>query len=119
MIHIIDDDPNVRDGFSLLLNSAGYKCHSFESAEQFLEYYEKHHNDDLIILDIHLQGMNGCDLLEHLAKKELHLPVIILTAYDEPTTRIAVKKYGAVAYLRKPVDSEALIDLIKFNTPIS
>ena len=116
MIHIIDDDPNVRDGFSLLLNSAGYKCHSYESAEKFLEYYEKHHNNDLIVLDIHLRGMNGCDLMDFLSKKELYLPVIIITAYDDQATRLAAKKYGALAYLRKPVDSDALIDLIKFNT---
>ena len=119
MVHIIDDDKNIRDAFMMLLQSAGYKSNAYESAEIFLEYYDKHHNNDLIILDIHLGGMSGCDLMDYLTKKELYLPVIIITAYDDHATRLAAKKYGAIAYLRKPVDSEALIDLIKFNTTVN
>ena len=115
MIHIIDDDKNVRDGFTILLQSAGFKSNAYENAENFLEYYNQNHNNDLIILDINLSGMSGCDLMEHLAKRDLHLPVIIITGYDEQATRISAKNYGALAYLRKPVDSEALLDLIKYN----
>jgi two-component system response regulator FixJ len=117
MIYIIDDDQNVRDGFAILLKSAGYECSSFESAEEFLKNY-KTGASDLLILDIHLSGMNGNSLLEYLVKKGLHLPVIIITAYDEQSSREAAKKYGVLAYLRKPVDGEALIDLVKYNLDI-
>lgn len=115
MVFIVDDDQNVRDGFMLLLQSAGFKSSAYESAEKFLDYYELHHNNDLLILDISLGGMSGCDLMEYLTKRELHLPVIIITAFDKEATRKVAKDYGALAYLRKPVDSAALIDLIKFN----
>ncbi|MFI5236543.1 MAG: response regulator transcription factor [Ignavibacteriales bacterium] len=115
MIHIIDDDQSVRDGFIMLLKSTGFECDSFEGAEQFLDIWKPADND-LIILDIHLTGMNGCTLLENLTKRGLHLPIIIVTAYDEQTTRNAAKNFGALAYLRKPVDSEELIDLVKFAT---
>lgn len=118
MIHIIDDDPNVRDGFSLLLKSAGYKCDSFENAEQYLEY-NNIDIKDLLILDIHLTGMNGIELLEKLGDGKIHLPVVIITAYDDHLTRVAAKKYGAVAYFRKPVDSEALLDIIKYNVNLN
>jgi len=114
MIYIIDDDQNVRDGFMMLLKSAGYECSCFDNAEIFLKNYTSGAND-LLILDIHLPGMNGNSLLEHLVKKGLHLPVIIVTAYDEEASRTAAKDYGARAYFRKPVDSEALIDAISFN----
>jgi len=117
MIYIIDDDQNVRDGFSILLKSSGFECSCFESAEDFLMNY-KTGVRDLLILDIHLTGMNGNSLLEHLMKKGIRLPVIIVTAYDEPASRKAAKNYGAMAYLRKPVDSEALIDLVKYNLDI-
>lgn len=117
MIYIIDDDPNVRDGFMMLLKSAGFKCSSFESAEEFLKSYESGEND-LLILDIHLPGMDGCSLLDYLKKDDMHLQVIIITAYDEQTSRIAAKNYRAIAYLRKPVDGEALIDLIKYKLDI-
>ncbi len=115
MVYIVDDDQNVRDGFTMLLQSAGFKSNSFESAEKFLEHFEQNHNHDLLILDISLGGMSGCDLMEYLTKRDLHLPVIIITAFDAEATRKAAKNYGALAYLRKPVDSAALIDLIKFN----
>lgn len=114
MIYIIDDDQNVRDGFMILLKSTGFKCSGFESAEEFIKNYQAGAND-LLILDIHLNGMNGNTLLEYLVKKGLILPVIIITAYDEQSSREAAKNYGAIAYLRKPVDSAALIDLVKYN----
>ncbi len=118
MIYIIDDDQNVRDGFTMLLKSAGFKCSSFESAEEFLKNYKAGEND-LLILDIHLPGMNGCLLLEHLRKNNMQLPVVIITAYDEQATRTAAKNYGAIAYLRKPVDGTALIDVIRYKSDIS
>jgi FixJ family two-component response regulator len=117
MLYIIDDDQNVRDGFMMLLKSAGFKCSSFESAEEFLKNYNAGVND-LVILDMQLTGMNGCTLLEEMDKKGLHLPVIVVTAFDEPKYRECCREYGVTAYLRKPVDGEALIDLIKYKLDI-
>lgn len=117
MIYIIDDDPNVRDGFMMLLKSAGYKCSCFESAEEFLKNYERGAGD-LLILDMNLIGMNGCTLLEKLNKRGLHLPVIVVTGFDEPKYRECSRDYGVVAYLRKPIDGEALIDLIRYKLDI-
>jgi len=114
MLYIIDDDKHVRDGFMMLLKSAGYECSFFESAEEFLKNY-KAGLKDLIILDMHLIGMNGCTLLEKMDKKGLHLPVLAITAYDEPKYRDSCRDYGVLAYLRKPVDGEALLDIIKYN----
>lgn len=114
MIYIIDDDKYVRKGFEILLKSAGFESTSCESAENFLEVMKPAGND-IILLDMHMPGMNGCELLEYLSKREIFYPVIVITAYDESDSREVAKKYGALAYLRKPVDSEALIDLIKYN----
>ena len=118
MIYIIDDDQNVRDGFMMLLKSASYECRCFESAEEFFKNY-KSGAGDLLILDMHLIGMNGCMLLEKMEKKGLHLPAIVITAFDEPKYRERCKEYGVIAYLRKPVDGEALLDLIRYKIDIS
>lgn len=118
MIHIIDDDSNVREGFSILLKSLGYESRDYESAELFLSN-SRFDTNDLIILDIHLNGMSGLQLLEQLNKQDIHLPIIIVTAYDNQESRLAAKKHGALAYFRKPVDSEALIDVIKYNTNLN
>jgi FixJ family two-component response regulator len=114
MIYIIDDDKYVRRGFEVLFKSAGFECTSFGSAEAFLEVVHLS-QIDIILLDMHMPGMNGCELLEQLERNKVFLPVIVVTAYDEPASRECAKKYGALAYLRKPVDSEALIDLIKYS----
>jgi two-component system nitrogen regulation response regulator GlnG len=114
MIYIIDDDKYVRRGFEILFKSAGLDCISFGRAEEFLEILNTLEND-IIILDMHMPGMNGCELLEYLSGQEKFLPVIVVTAYDEAASRECAKNYGALAYLRKPVDSEALIDLIRYT----
>jgi two-component system response regulator FixJ len=114
MLHIIDDDKFVRRGFDLLFRSAGMESKSYESAIEFMETGSLG-IEDIIILDMHMPEMNGCEFLEYLLKNEIHLPVIIITAYDEPSSRECAKKYSAMAYLRKPVDGQALIDLIKYQ----
>ena len=114
MVYIVDDDQNVRDGFTILLRSSGYECRCFASAEEFLKNY-KAGARDLLILDMHLIGINGCTLLEKLEEEGLHLPVIVITAFDEPKYRECCREYGVLAFLRKPVDGEALLDIIKYN----
>ena len=114
MIYIIDDDKSVRRSFEILLSSADFEYTSFESAEEFLKFFTPKKND-FLILDIHMPGMNGCDLLNTLKEKNIQIPVIIITAFDEAFSRECAKNYGVKAYLRKPIDGEALIDLIEYN----
>ena len=117
MINIVDNDKSIREGYRILLKSAGFDCRSFETAEEFLHNLQTGETD-LLLLDIHLNGLNGFDLLEHLKNKGLHSPVIIISSLDNQESRKLAKSYGALAYLRKPIDSEALIDIIKYNLDI-
>jgi FixJ family two-component response regulator len=114
MVYIVDDDQNVRDGFMMLLKSAGFEYSCFENAEKFLKNF-KPGVKDFLILDMHLTGMDGCTLLEKMEMEGLHLPVIVISAFDAPKYRECCREYGVLAFLRKPVDGEALIDLIKYN----
>ena len=112
MVYIIDDDTSVRRGLQYLLKSANMECMAFNGAEDFLKFWRPG-DYGILVLDIQMPGMNGRDLMEHLTKRQLHLPVIILTAYDDPESIAISEKYGVLAYLRKPVDDEALIHSIK------
>jgi FixJ family two-component response regulator len=112
VIYIIDDDKYVLRGFQILLKSDGLESMAFERVEEFIDWWNED-EDDILILDIHMAGMNGCKLLEELEKRNLHPRVIIVTAYDEPASRNCSNKYGTLAYLLKPVESETLLDLIK------
>jgi FixJ family two-component response regulator len=112
VIFIIDDDKYVLRGFQILLKSAGLECDIFMCAKEFLKSWE-HDENDLLILDMHMPGMSGCNLLEYLKRRNLHPHIIIVTAYDENESRECSNKYGTLAYLLKPVDSGLLIDIIK------
>ena len=112
MICIIDDDRYVKRGFEILLQSAGFETKSFLNAEEFLTGFDPY-KCDLLLLDIQMLGMSGCDLLAYFSAHDIHIPVIVITAFDEPSSRDCAEKYGVLAFLRKPVDGDILINLIK------
>jgi two-component system response regulator (stage 0 sporulation protein F) len=115
MVYLIDDDKSVRRGFESFLESNAMDFRSSESLEEFLSLYKPNEND-LIVLDLNLPGMKGTDLFVKLNEAGLCIPVIVVTAFDEVQSREICRKYGIKEFLRKPVDAEALIDLIKYNT---
>jgi FixJ family two-component response regulator len=116
MIYLIDDDDSVRCGFDLLLRSAGYIYISMESGKDFLSQF-KPDSDDLIILDLSLPGMNGFDILKKFEDACIKIPVIVVTSFDDHGSRELCRQFGVKAFLRKPVDGEALLDIINYNLP--
>jgi FixJ family two-component response regulator len=112
VIFIIDDDKYVSRGFQILLKSAGLESKIFDSVEAFIEKWDQDRND-IFILDIHMPGLNGRDLLKYLQKINIHIPVIVITAYDEEESRAEADRYGVLAYLTKPVNDEVLLELLK------
>ena len=114
MIFLIDDDHSVRRGYELFLMSAKMECKSFENANEFLGTCSPG-KGDLLILDLNLPGMSGFDVLKKFAQDDIHIPVIVVTAFDDPSSRQKCKDYGVKIFLRKPVDGETLIDIIRYN----
>ena len=114
MVYLIDDDESVRRAFTLFLNSANIDHQCFRSAAEFLSVF-KAGKKDILVLDLNLPGMNGIDLLKKIENPDSLLTVIVVTANDEPLSREYCRHYGVKAYLRKPVDAEALLDIISFN----
>ena len=114
MVYLIDDDESVRRAFTLFLNSANIDHQTFKTADDFLSAF-KQDEKDLLVLDLNLPGMKGIDLLKELKAMDAPLTIIVVTANDEPNNRDYCKKFGVKAYLRKPVDAEALLDIINYN----
>ncbi len=115
MVYLIDDDESVRRALQRLLRSAGFEVKAFSSAEAFLQSG----NFDVgacMVLDIRMPGLTGFDLQEKLASMEIRIPVITVSAFDDAETRERARILGAVAFFRKPVDGEALIDAIHWAT---
>ena len=112
MVVIVEDDLSVREAVEALFRSAGLEFQSFGSSEDFLSGFRPGFKNTLI-LDLNLPGISGYELLKKIVLEKINISVIVTTAYDEKDSREFCMNYGVKAYFRKPVDGEALLDLIK------
>jgi len=109
LVAVVDDDASVRRALKRLLQSADLRVFTYASAIEFLDTGLSI-APDCVILDIHLGGMSGLELLSRLRESGHNLPILIITAHDDAQTREAAAQAGCTAYLRKPLDAETLLD---------
>jgi FixJ family two-component response regulator len=110
-IAIVDDDRWIRGSLERLLKSAGFRAESFVSAEQYLDSGD-HDGIGCVILDIRLPGMSGLELGRRLASNHHWVPVVFISAHDEPRVRHEAAQAGAVAFLGKPFDEVELLTAV-------
>ena len=108
---MVDDDLSARRGLARLLRTAGHEVRAFASAGEFLNSLEPEPSGCLV-LDARMPGMSGDGLHEELLARDVRLPIIVVTANDDPETRRKAQKMGAAGFFRKPVDGTALLDAI-------
>lgn len=111
LIFLIDDDPSARSGLSRLLRTAGHDVHAFASADEFLDALEPEVSGCLV-LDARMPGLSGEELYAELQARGISLPIIVVTADDDPAIRHKAQQLKAVAFFHKPVDGSALLDAI-------
>lgn len=107
----MDDDESIRDSIQSLTRSLGFRTAAFESAEEFLD---SNVLDDTrcLILDVRMQGMSGLKLQERLNEMESKIPIIFITAHYSEEIRTEALKAGAIEFLSKPFNEDALLDSI-------
>jgi FixJ family two-component response regulator len=110
-IAIVDDDRSIRGSLERLLKSAGLPAQVFPSAEDYLNA-SNYAGFSCIILDIGLPGMTGFELDRRLVAEERRVPVIFISAQDEAEVRQEAARAGAVAFLGKPFDDNALLNAV-------
>ncbi len=115
MVFVVDDDKSVRKALARLLKSAGVPARAFASGEELL-LTEKSEQPDCMIVDIQMPGMNGFELCEKLKQSGSQVPVIFMTAFDDDRSRTRARDAGAIAYFRKPIDDQVLLDSISSAT---
>jgi FixJ family two-component response regulator len=111
-IAVIDDDESFRIALVESLCSLGHSAHGFASAEEFVAG-DGEGSRDCIITDIQMPGMSGFDLKRLLAARGSARPVIMVTAHAEPDLEAKAAASGAVCLLRKPFETNALIDCLE------
>jgi len=110
-VAIVDDEESIRKALKRLMRAANLEAEAFASGSAFLDSLAARH-PDCLILDLHMPGMTGLDVLQRLQQSGVQLPTIVITAYDEPETRGYCLAAGASAYLRKPLEDHLLLDAV-------
>lgn len=111
-ILLVDDDPDLLKLLSIRLTSAGYQAELASSAEQALANIALA-RPRVVITDLRMPGMDGMALFQHLHVKDPSLPVILLTAHGTIPDAVQATQSGVFAYLTKPYDPKALLQLIE------
>jgi FixJ family two-component response regulator len=111
-IAIVDDDDSMRSAVQDLLEAVNLPAHGFASAEEFLSSGKQHHTACLIA-DIRMPGMSGLELQAELNAERCRIPIIFITAHGDQRMRMQALRAGAVEFLAKPFDNEALLDSVR------
>jgi two-component system response regulator FixJ len=112
VVHVIDDDEAVRRSLDFLLQSAHFKTRTYETALAFLNTLPDIPSG-CIVTDVKMPEMSGVELLRHLRKKNLRMPVIIITGHADVPMAVDAMKSGAADFLEKPFDDDVLLMAVR------
>lgn len=105
---VVDDDDAVRDSMRVLLESYGMIVEDFRSAYDFLRMGLRNLRKSCLLLDLHMPGMGGVELLESLRERGSNIPAIVITGVSDATARDRAAGAGAHAMLEKPLSEDVL-----------
>jgi FixJ family two-component response regulator len=115
VVYIVDTDRSVREGLARVLDSASLESMQCESLDELLRQTPPAHAA-CAVLDISALGECQGAVRSRLSAMAAAIPVIALSARDDPATRRLARELGAAAFFRKPVDAAALLDSIAWVT---
>ena len=110
-VFVVDDDPSVREALDSLIRSIKLNVLTFGTAEEFL-HFKRPDAPGCLILDVRLPGLNGLDFQHELAKSNIDLPIVFISAHGDIVMSVRAIKAGAVDFLAKPFRHQDLIDAI-------
>lgn len=112
VIAVVDDDAEILDSISLVLELHRWRVLTYTTGEAFLADLERV-QPDCLILDPHLPGLNGADIARSIVSENRNIPIIGLTARPYGPVVAEVENAGALVMLTKPVTEEVLIDHVR------
>ena len=112
MVAIVDDDDLMRSALQGLLKSVGLSAQTFASAEEFLKSGQQH-EVGCLVADIRMPGMSGLELQAKLNADQYRIPTIFITAHGDEKMRMQALRAGAVEFMAKPFDDEALLESVR------
>lgn len=110
-LSIVDDDELVCRSLKRVIGASGYRVEAFCSAEAFLD--SRLDECDCLILDVQMPGINGLELQRRLLTRNVHFPIIFITAQSDESTQVRALEAGAFNYLFKPFKEDQLLNAIR------
>jgi FixJ family two-component response regulator len=111
-VFIVDDDADVRQAMRWLIESVGLKAETYADGRAFLESYDAD-KPGCLVTDVRMPGISGLELQEELAARGSELPVIIITGFGDVPTAVRALRSGAVDFIEKPFNDQALLERIQ------
>jgi two-component system NtrC family response regulator len=111
-VYVVDDDASIRAAVASLLRSAGVAADTFASPQELLVRCRTA-PPSCLVLDVKLPGLSGLDVQQELARMNVHVPIVFLTGYADVPTSVRAMKSGALEFLTKPFDGEALLAAVQ------
>src|SRR6202166_1166693 len=112
MVAIGYDDDLIRGALQVLLKAVGLPAQAFASAEEFLKSGQQR-QAGCLIADIRMSGMSGLELQAQLNAEKCRIPIIFITAHGDEKMRMQALRAGAVEFMAKPFNDEALLDSVR------
>ena len=114
IVHMVDDDSEIRKSLHMLLKSVSIEARTYGSADEFLaEYVEEPDHRAVLLLDVRMPGMSGMGLLERVRVEFPSLPIIMVTGHGDIDMAVRAMKLGAIDFITKPFSSQVLLDRIQ------
>jgi two-component system response regulator FixJ len=111
IVYVIDDDESARHSLEFLLDVADIRVRSFASADAFLQSSPPL-AASCVVTDVRMSGTSGVELAEKLKQRDAAVPVIVITGHADVPLAIQAMKAGAVDFIEKPFDDEAILSAI-------
>ncbi len=111
-MHVVDDDPAVRDSLGLLLGASGFTVTMYPSAEALLTAAEEL-APGCVLTDVRMPGLDGLGLQRRLAELGRHVAVVVMTGHGDVPLAVQAMKAGAVDFLQKPFSEAALLAAVR------
>ena len=112
IVFVIDDDPAMRDSLRCLLESVELEVRTYESAAKFLDGF-KRIRPSCLVLDVRMPGLSGLDLQEELVRRQLLMPVIMISGHGDVPVAVRAMRAGAVDFIEKPFSDQLLLDRVR------
>jgi FixJ family two-component response regulator len=110
LIAVLDDEPQFGKALARLLKTHGFDVVTFTRGEDLLAACASR-SPDCLLLDLHMPGLNGFEVLERMAAR--HVPVLVITGHDQPGNAERVRVLGGLNYFLKPVNESQLLVAIR------